>query len=148
MSNQFRHISSELFIGLSLVSGAVGLALRGQGFGPETYLNPLALLMIPRLAPFALAALSAAFGVIYFVVEQRAGQPVSVTLTIVQMATLLLAAVGHVVLVRFWSDALAGSTPRSMPLWSAVLFPLAFLASLTAFGFNIMRGKPPITPVE
>jgi hypothetical protein len=124
-----------------LVSVAVGVALSGQGFGLETYLNPMAWVMIPRLTPFALATLSIMFGVIYFVVEGKAARPVSATLTIVQMIFLILAAFGHIFILRFWSDTLSGRAHGSLPLWSALLFPLAFLVSLTAFGFNIIGAK-------
>jgi hypothetical protein len=101
--------------------------------------------MLPRLIPFAVAIVLAGFALLYFGFERKLKRPASVLLAVAQLILLLLGALGHSVIVRFWWRVLGEeqATGLPMPLWSVMLSMSAFMLSLVIFVVNIhwsMRG--------
>jgi hypothetical protein len=139
----YRYIPAKLFLGLTLVCIAVGVALFRTGLPVDMYLNPLAMLLLPRLIPFALAIISVGFALIYLVTERNFNRRVSVPLTLVQITFLLLGVFGQSVITRFWWQVLGGKQTANapIPLWSVILGAFAPAASVLVFLLNIFSGK-------
>jgi len=135
-----RYLAAKLFFGLALISVVSGLVLRQPGYSLDMYLNPVFLIYLPRLMPFALAIISAVFGAVYLVVEKGLTRPVSVRLAVVHLGFLLLAAYGHLVVVRFWSHVLGDNPPANpqIPLWSVFMSWSALIISIAAFFLNLL----------
>lgn len=145
MKNQ--NLSARLFAGAAFLSALLGVILFRGGLPLEFYVNPLFLLMFPRLIPFAFAIVSAGFALLYFGFERRLKRHASVPLAVAQLISLLVGAFGHSVIVRFWWRVLGEeqATGLPVPLWSVMLSMSAFMLSLVIFVVNIfwsMRRAP------
>jgi hypothetical protein len=140
-----QNLSAKLFAGAAFLSALVGVILFPHGLPLDFYVNPLFLVMLPRLIPFAVAIVLAGFALLYFGFERKLKRPASVPLAVAQLILLLLGALGHGVIVRFWWRVLGEeqATGLPMPLWSVMLSMSAFTLSLVIFVVNIywsMRG--------
>lgn len=137
-------ISAKLFGGLAVASFAAGVALYKPGFPLFFYLNPVTLVMIPRLVPFSAGIMCATFGVIYWLVERNSYRPASVYLTIVQILLMLVAVFAFVKFSTVMLTLLNEENPsiQSFSPWSSVLFACASGASMAVFMFNIFRRRP------
>jgi hypothetical protein len=140
-----RYISAKLFLVLALICFVVGAALFRTGSPPDIFIfsSPLAMVLFPRLIPFALGVVSACFGLVYFVIEKSFRRHARVSLTLVQMAFLLVGVFGHIVIVRFWWRVLGEdhATHLPVPLWSVMLFNVSITISVIVLLLNIFLGK-------
>ena len=134
-----RYIPAKLFLALALVSFAVGAALFRRELPLDMYLYPLGTLIFPRLIPLALGIISAAFGLIYLFVEKGYKRNLSISLTLVQIAFLLVGVFGHTIITRYWWRVLGDeqATNLPLPLWSVMLLLSGFSISAVAFLLNI-----------
>src|SRR5215469_4140367 len=125
-----KYLSAKLFFALAFVSVALGAFVFRSGLSSDMYLNPLFLLTLPRLLPFTLGIISACFGLCCLVIERNFGRRLSVSLTLVQIAFLMFAAICHLTTIRFWWRVLgeAHATGLKFPTWSAALLPMALVA--------------------
>jgi len=135
-----RYLAAKLFFGVAFLSALIGVVLLRSGLPLEFYVNPLFLVMLPRLIPFSVAILATCFGVAYLAFERKTKQPVSVPLAVTQLILFLLGTYGHSVIVRFWWRVLGEehATGIPMPVWSVLLSMAAFTASLVVFVTNIV----------
>jgi hypothetical protein len=140
-----KYIPAKLFLGLTLLCFAVGVALFRPGLPVDFYLNPLTMLLLPRLIPFSLAIISAVFGLICLIIERNFNRRVSIPLILVQITLLLLAAFCQNVIVRFWWQVLGDqqTTNPPIPLWSVMLGASALVLSFVIFLLNIFSAKQP-----
>jgi hypothetical protein len=142
-----RYVAAKLFFALAALFALVGAALFrrgviGSGLTRTDYLNPLFLVVIPRLIPFAASILSACFGLVYYGVEKKFKRPANMPLTLIHLVSFVLAILCHATLVRFWWTVLSEENPTNTPLPSSasLLMVAALTMSLLAFGVNIFRG--------
>jgi hypothetical protein len=138
-----RYIPAKLFFVLATVCVAIGAALFRPEWPLDMDLNPIVLIFTPRLIPFAVAIISAAFGLVFLAIERNFKWPVSVPLTLVQIAFFLGGVFGHTVLTRFWWRVLGEehATNLQLPLWSVMLYLFAFTISVVVFFLNIFLGS-------
>lgn len=139
-----RYVAAKLFFVLASLCALVGAALFqrsviGIGLTIKEDLNPLFLVMIPRLIPFAVSILSVCFGLVYFAFEKKFKRPVSVSLALVHLVSFLLAVLGHATLVHFWWRVLGEehATNTPLPLWAGMLMIAAFAVCCLVFAVNI-----------
>ncbi len=139
-----RCVAAKLFFVLAAVFASAGAALFqggviGTGLTGPDYLNPVFLVTIPRLIPFAASILAACIGLIYYGVEKKFRRPANIPLTVIHLVSFVLAIVGHATLVRFWWTALneENATNKPMPLSASLLMLAALTISLLAFAVNI-----------
>jgi hypothetical protein len=133
-----------LFFVLAAVFALAGAALFRRGViatgltGPD-YLDPLLLVTIPRLIPFAASILAACFGLIYDGVEKKFQRPANMPLTVVHLVSFVVAILGHATLVRFCWTVLneENATNTPMPMSASLLMVAALAISLLAFSVNI-----------
>jgi len=150
-----RYLAAKMFFALAVVLASVGVALFrrgviGSGLTGADYLNPLFLVTIPRLIPFAASILSICFGLVYYVVERNFKRPANIPLTAIHFVSFVLAGLCHATLVRFWWTALGEENATTAPIPSSASLRMvaAFIISLLAFGVNIHRsisGTPLVT---
>ncbi len=145
-----RFLPAKLFFATALVCAVVGVALFRRGLPLDMYLNPVALLVFPGLIPFALAIVSAVFGVICHGIEKDFRRSLSVPLTLAQIAFMLAAAWGHLGVIRFWDRTLTEGQAANLPFpfRSSWLFLSGIVISLAIFALNMARssravGGPP-----
>jgi hypothetical protein len=138
-----KYISAKLFFVLALVCFVVGAALFRNDLPGGIYSNPVSTVLFPRLIPFPLAIISACLGLVYFVIEKSFRRNARVSLTLVQIAFLLVGVFGHIVIVRFWWRVLGEehATNLPMPLWSVMLFNVSIVISFIVFFLNIFLSK-------
>lgn len=139
-----RYVAAKLFFVLAVLCALVGAVLFrrgaiGSGLTGGDYLNPLFLVMLPKLIPFAASILSACFGLVYFGFEKKFKRPVNVPLALVHLVSYLLAILAHATLVRFWWRVLGEerATNTPLPLWAGMLTVTAFAVCFLVFGVNI-----------
>ena len=138
-----RYIAAKLFFVLSALCALVGIILFrrdaiGSGLTGKNYANPLFLVMIPRLIPFAASMLSATFGIVYFGFERKFKRPANISLVWVHLTAFSLAILGHATLVGFWWRVLGDEHANvPLPLWASLLMIVAFAVCFLAFGVNI-----------
>jgi hypothetical protein len=139
-----RYIAAKLFFVLSALCALVGIVLFrrgaiGSGLTVEDYAaNPLFLIIIPKLIPFAASILSASFGLVYFGLEKKFKHAANVFLVLVHLSSFLLAILGHATLVGFWWRVLGDEHANiPLPLWASELMIVAFAICFLAFGVNI-----------
>jgi hypothetical protein len=150
-----RYVAAKLFFVLAALFALVGAALFrrgviGSGLKETDYLNPLFLVVIPRLIPFAASILSACFGLVYYGVEKKFKRPANIPLTLIHLVSFVLAILSHATLVRFWWTVLGEENPTNTPLPSSasILMVTALTMTLLAFGVNIfwaMSSTPLVT---
>jgi hypothetical protein len=140
-----RHFASRAFLALaalfvvvgafSFSRGQIGTGLTGRDY---LHLNPLFLLMIPRLIPFAAAILAACFSLVYYAVESKGRRAPSPILTVIHVVTFVLTVVSHALLVNFWWTTLNGRDPMDarVPVSAGVL-PVALIVCFVVFGANV-----------
>jgi hypothetical protein len=138
-----RYIATKLFFVVSALCALAGIILFrrdeiGSGLTGQDYANPLFLIVIPRLIPFAASMLSATFGLVYFGFEKKFERPANISLVWVHLTSFLLAILGHATLMGFWWRVLGdehASIP--LPLWASLLMIVASAVCFLAFGVNI-----------
>ncbi len=146
-----RYFAAYLFAAAAVVSLAVGFAIRMPGLPAHDYFNPLFLMFIPRLIPFAVAAVSALFALVYFGAAQWCGHAMNLPLTLVHFALFLAGVYGHARLNLYMSGALDQNGPPypPLPVAAGVLSFLLF-ASILIFLLNVAlafagRKRDPLT---
>jgi hypothetical protein len=139
-----RYLAAKLFFVSSASFALVGAALFrrgviGSGLTGTDYLNPLFLVVIPRLIPFAASILLACFGLVYYGAEKKFKRPANMPLTLIHLVSFVLAILCHATLVRFWWMVLGEENPTNTPVptSASLLMVAAFTISLLAFGVNI-----------
>jgi hypothetical protein len=144
-----RYVAAKLFFLLAALCVVVGAFLFrrsaiGSGLTWEDDLNPLSLLLIPRLVPFAAAMLSAFFGLVYFGFEKKFNRSVDIPLALVHLVSFLLAILGYATLLRFWWRVLGEETATNnpLPLWAGLLEFTALAICCLAFVANVFRSIP------
>ena len=141
-----RHIAAKMFLVLAILCSLVGVVLFarnmiGNGLTWKEDLNPLFLLYIPSLVPFAAAIGSACFGLVYFGLEKKFNRPINTALAIVHLTAYLLLILGHAILLRFLWRVLGegSSTNATLPSWAGLLEFAGLVTCCTAFGMNILK---------
>jgi hypothetical protein len=149
-----RFVAARMFFVLAAVFAMVGAARFhqskiGGGVTGEDLFNPLFWITIPRLIPFAAALLSACFGVAYFLIEKKFGRPLSVSLTVVQIVSYVLAVLGHAMMVNSWWPALNESQPSNtpLPMWASFLELGGIAMCCLVFALNIFWSSSKTRPV-
>lgn len=134
-----RYLPAKLFFGLAILSAIVGAAMFRRGLPAEFYLDPLFLLLLPRLMPFAVAILSACLGMIYYALERGLKRPLNSSLAIVHLASYMLMVFGYWIITHFWWRVLGEeqATNLRVPLWSVMLAIFAFGIGCLAFVLNL-----------
>jgi len=141
----FRYVAAKLFFALAAICALVGAFLFrqggvGSGLTAKDYLNPLFLVTVPRLIPFAASILSAFFGLVYYGFEKKSGRPASFLLVMVHLISYLFGILGHLTLVHFWWTVLGEENATiPLPFWASILMIVGFAACFLAFGANIFR---------
>lgn len=144
-----RYVAAKLFFVLAVLCVVVGAFLFrrsaiGSGLTWQDDLNPLFLLSIPRLVPFAAAMLSAFFGLVYLGFEKKLNRSVDIPLAMVHVVSFLLAILGYAALLRFWWRVLGegSATNNPLPLWAGLLEFAALAICFLAFVANVFRSIP------
>jgi hypothetical protein len=139
-----RFVATKLFLGLAILCVVVGAVLPrasiGNGLTWRDVFNPMWLVVIPALIPFAAAIPSAMFALVYFGVEKKCKRPVNFPLLLLHLTSYLLLILGHETLVRFWWGAAldAGhATSTHFPFWAGELLAVSLATCCLAFGLNI-----------
>ena len=140
-----RYGAAKMFFLLAVLCAAVGAILFryatiGTGLTVADVLNPLFMIMIPRLIPFTASILSVWFGLVYFGLEKKFSRPVSIPLALLHLVAFLLLILGHVALVRFWWPVLGEgqATNTPMPLWAGEIEFASLWMCCMAFAANIV----------
>lgn len=150
-----RYVDAKMFFALAAVFAVVGTVRFhhsdiGSGLTGRDYLNPLVWITIPRVIPFAAALLSVCFGLAYFLIEKKFGRPLGVSLAVVQVASYVLAVLGHATMVNFWWRALNEPQPSNIPvpMWASFLFLGGCALCCLTFGVNIFWSRPRVIKVS
>jgi len=140
-----RYVAAKLFFVSAAIFALVGAVLFRRdtiatGLAGTDYLNPLFLVMVPRLTPFAGSILSAFFGLVYYAAEKGFKRPLNMPLTVIHFVSFAVAILCHATLVRFWWTMMNEGSPTGapIPLLTSFLMVVGLMVSLLAFGVNIV----------
>ncbi len=136
-----RYLAAKLFFAVAFLSFLVGVAINRHGFPSPLLWHPLFWFVMPRLIPFAVCGLSAAFGAIYLESERRFFRRPNLAFAIGHLMTFLLAVWGHVVGIRELTRFL-GDNPPDPTLFSNRPFEVTVIAvtiSLALFVLSLTR---------
>jgi len=134
-----------MFFALAVVSALVGAFLFRRGLlsfvlFDDHHVDLGSFMVIPRLIPFAAAAVSTGFGLVYFVLEKYFKRRLDTSLALVHLGTFVIATMAYATFGYFMWRALVGEHPTytSFPLWpmqlavpAGVLCCLTFVANIS-----------------
>jgi hypothetical protein len=146
---KMRYLPAKLFFVVAISSFIIGAAINRHGFPGFLLWHPLIWFVMPRLMPFAVCGLSAAFGAIYLESERSFSRPPNPAFAIGHLATFLVAVWGQVVAIRELTIFLGDNSPDS-GLFSLRPFELVVFAGITSivlFIFSLTRRtRTPVSP--
>ena len=146
---KMRYLPAKLFFGLAISSFLVGAAINRHGFPEFLLWHPLFWFVMPRLVPFAVCGLSAAFGAIYFESDRSYSRAPNLAFAVGHLISFLVAVWAQVVSIRELSIFL-GDSPPDPGLFSLRPFELVAFAGITSivlFIFSLTRrARSPISP--
>jgi len=144
-----RYLPAKLFFVVSISSFIIGAAINRHGFPSFLLWHPLFWFVMPRLIPFAVCGLSAAFGAIYFESDRSYSRTPNLAFAVGHLMTFLVAVWAQVVAIRELSIFL-GDNPPDPGLFSLRPFELVVFAGVTSivlFIFSLTRRAcSPISP--
>jgi hypothetical protein len=136
-----RFLAAKICFALATLLAIFGFIVNRTDIPKDPYLLPLLLLFLPRLLPFAVALLSAIFGLIYLGAEHSSRRRPNLALVIAQLAFFLAAMYGHLGMLRYSYRVLDEQPTPNLPVpaGSSLLFFLGLAVSIMILIFNLLK---------